>query len=97
MSPELLQLASFGISSLMAIIALITLYKANEKQNNDDSAKSANLELSLNYMQKSIDDVSSKQDKLIDASNRSERRISIIETTLNDVVKRVDNLEGNKK
>ena len=93
MSQELLQLASFGISALMAIIALITLYKANEKKNNDDSAKSANMELSLNYMQRSIDDVSHKQDKLIDASNRSERRISIVETTLNDVVKRVDNLE----
>ena len=94
MSSELLQLMSFGISALMAVIALITLYKSQQKQNDDENTKSVSMELSINYMQKSIDEVSCKQDKLIDASNRSERRISIIETTLKDVVDRVNQLEG---
>lgn len=94
MSSELLQLMSFGISALMAVIALITLYKSQQKQNDDENTKSVSMELSINYMQKSIDEVSNKQDKLIDASNRSERRISIIETTLKDVVDRVNQLEG---
>lgn len=94
MSQELLQLMSFGISALMAIIALITLYKSQQKQNDDENTKSVSMELSINYMQKSIDEVSCKQDKLIDASNRSDRRISVIETTLKDVVDRVNQLEG---
>lgn len=94
MSSELLQLMSFGISALMAVIALITLYKSQQKQNDDENTKSVSMELSINYMQKSIDEVSHKQDKLIDASNRSERRISIIEATLKDVVNRVNQLEG---
>lgn len=94
MSSELLQLMSFGISALMAVIALITLYKSQRKQNDDENTKSVSMELSINYMQKSIDEVSHKQDKLIDASNRSERRISVIETTLKDVVDRVNQLEG---
>lgn len=94
MSSELLQLMSFGISALMAVIALITLYKSQQKQNDDENTKSVSMELSINYMQKSIDEVSNKQDKLIDASNRSERRISIIEATLKDVVDRVNQLEG---
>lgn len=85
---------SFGISALMAIIALITLYKSQQKQNDDENTKSVSMELSINYMQKSIDEVSCKQDKLIDASNRSDRRISVIETTLKDVVDRVNQLEG---
>lgn len=93
MSQELLQLMSFGISALMAIIALITLYKSQQKQNDDENTKSVSMELSINYMQKSIDEVSCKQDKLIDASNRSDRRISVIETTLKDVVDRVNQLE----
>ena len=94
MSPEMLQLMSFGVSALMAIIALITLYKSQQNQNDDENAKSVSMELSIKYMQKSIDEVSCKQDKLIDASNRSERRISIIESTLKDVVDRVNQLEG---
>lgn len=85
---------SFGISALMAIIALITLYKSQQKQNDDENTKSVSMELSINYMQKSIDEVSCKQDKLIDASNRSDRRISVIETALKDVVDRVNQLEG---
>lgn len=93
MSQELLQLMSFGISALMAIIALITLYKSQQKQNDDENTKSVSMELSINYIQKSIDEVSCKQDKLIDASNRSDRRISVIETTLKDVVDRVNQLE----
>lgn len=93
MPQELLQLMSFGISALMAIIALITLYKSQQKQNDDENTKSVSMELSINYMQKSIDEVSCKQDKLIDASNRSDRRISVIETTLKDVVDRVNQLE----
>lgn len=93
MSQELLQLMSFGISALMAIIALITLYKSQQKQNDDENTKSVSMELSINYMQKSIDEVSCKQDELIDASNRSDRRISVIETTLKDVVDRVNQLE----
>jgi len=94
MSSELLQLLSFGISALMAIIALITLYKSQQKQNDDENTKAVSMELSIDYMQKSIDEVSRKQDKLIDASNRSERRICIIEETLKDVVNRVNQLEG---
>ena len=94
MSPEMLQLMSFGVSALMAIIALITLYKSQQNQNDDENAKSVSMELSIKYMQKSIDEVSCKQDKLIDASNRSERRISLIEATLKDVVDRVNQLEG---
>lgn len=93
MSQELLQLMSFGISALMAIIALITLYKSQQKQNDDENTKSVSMELSINYMRKSIDEVSCKQDKLIDASNRSDRRISVIETELKDVVDRVNQLE----
>lgn len=93
MSSGLLQLMSFGVSALMAIIALITLYKSHQKQNDDENTKSVSMELSIDYMQKSIDDVSHKQDKLIDASNRSEQRISIIEATLKDVVDRVNQLE----
>ena len=84
---------SFGISALMAIIALITLCKSQQKQNDDENTKSVSMELSINYMQKSIDEVSCKQDKLIDASNGSDRRISVIETTLKDVVDRVNQLE----
>ena len=93
MSSELLQLMSFGVSALMAIIALITLYKSHQKHNDDENTKSVSMELSINYMQKSIDEVSCKQDKLIDASNRSDRRISVIETTLKDAVDRVNQLE----
>lgn len=93
MSSELLQLMSFGVSALMAIIALITLYKSHQKHNDDENTKSVSMELSIDYMQKSIDEVSCKQDKLIDASNRSDRRISVIETTIKDVVDRVNQLE----
>lgn len=93
MTPEQIQFASLLITFSTAITAITTLYRAKRKSDDESASRNANAQLTMQYMQRSIDDVSRKQDKLIEGMNISERRLSIVETVLKEVVKRVDVLE----
>lgn len=85
---------SLLIAAVPATIAILSMMKSNKELEDKDLEKSVKNEMRMDRFGSILESIQEATDKLLDGFSSNEKRITLLEYSVEELTKKVDELEG---